>query len=128
MGTAVAEKTRFTCLVMNDEFVSLMTTTPGRADKRVGYEGELIIQGTAGDIKARRVRRLIPLNGALPLRNVREELEEGTICTITVGDPVRITGATYCGVRRISGDTFLAFTKNDISFWLWGHANAFLKT
>ena len=125
MGTAGAEKTRFTCLLADDTFATLKAKTLNRADKRTGRQSNLIIRGTAGDID---VRRVSYLNGGSRIEGVREELEEGTICTITVGDPVRITGATYCGKQKINGDKFLAFTKNGISFWLYWLAPAYLKT
>ena len=124
MGIAVAEKTRFTCLLGNGKFVSVMATTLGRADKKTGFDGVLIIQGTAGDINARRVDCM---DFGSPLYRAREELKEGTVCAITVTGIVRITGATYCGKKKISGEKFLTFTKNGFSFWLCSGTNAYLK-
>jgi len=125
LGTAV-KKTRFTCLsVRNGEFVSLMATTPGGADKKTGLSSILIIKGTAGDINARRVDCS---DGGLPLYRVREELKKGTNCTIIVGDPVKITGATYWGEQEMNNYKFLVFIKNGFWFWLYSRANASIQT
>lgn len=126
--TAVAERTEeerltgFSCLV-DDEFVHVQAKGPADADEKNNENSELIIQGNAGDIGARRVEEVLGRSAG----GLREEQrpKEGALCTITVGDPVKIAGATYCGKEELGDYDFLVFTKNGIKFWAFSRSTHF---
>jgi hypothetical protein len=108
---------RFTCWNPYG-FTTFIAESPREADKGTLFESILIIQGPRRGIRARIVE-CGKLRRGRTFREVKSSIKKGIICTIEIGDSLRVTNAVYKGRRKL-GDTddyFLAFSRDGVPFW-----------
>jgi len=108
---------RFTCWTP-DGFTTLKANSPREADEETKFESLLIIQDSRRAIGVRFIECGILRRGRA-FREIRPTIKTEAICTIEIGGILRIANTFYRSKIKtgVTGDDFLAFSKNGVSFW-----------